>query len=46
MALSPRALPPVFSPLRYEEEVVFRATAENEFVVLKKVSKSSHRASH
>lgn len=30
---------PVFSiPLRYEEEVALRATAENEFVALKKVS--------
>lgn len=26
------------SPLRYEEEVALRATAENEFVALKKVS--------
>lgn len=30
---------PVFPiPLRYEEEVALRATAENEFVALKKVS--------
>lgn len=28
--------------LRYEEEVALRTTAENEFVVLKKVSDSSH----
>lgn len=46
VALSPRALPPVSSPLRYEEEVVLRATAENEFVVLKKVSDASLMASH
>ena len=26
------------APLRYEEEVALRATAENEFVALKKVS--------
>lgn len=32
----------MLSPLRYEEEVALRTTAENEFVVLKKVSDSSH----
>lgn len=35
----------VLSPLRYEEEVVLRATAENEFVVLKKVSDYFHMSS-
>lgn len=35
----------VLSLLRYEEEVVLRATAENEFVVLKKVSDSFPTAS-
>lgn len=33
----PSALAPLSLTLRYEEEVALRATAENEFVVLKKV---------
>lgn len=32
----------MLSLLRYEEEVALRTTAENEFVVLKKVSDSFH----
>lgn len=32
-----QASAPLFPTLRYEEEVALRATAENEFVVLKKV---------
>jgi len=36
------ASPAVLSLLRYEEEVALKTTAENEFVVLKKVSDSLH----
>ena len=36
------ASPTVLSVLRYEEEVALKTTAENEFVVLKKVSDSLH----
>lgn len=38
----PGAFPPGLSLLRYEEELVLRATAENEFMMLKKVSDCSH----